>query len=106
MRRHNAKSYTVANASRAVVDRAQLGLLHTQPYRPRANGKAGRLIQGLQAEWAYARSYRFNAERLADLPHWLHRYNCRRPHGGNGGAVPPPACKQPSWELQLVTPRS
>ena len=38
-------------------------------------------------EWAYARSYRSNAERLRDLPRWLYRYNHRRPHGG-GGAVP------------------
>ena len=39
-------------------------------------------------EWAYARPYRSNAERLRQLPRWLYRYNHRRPHGGVGGAVP------------------
>ena len=51
-------------------------------------GKAERFIQILQNEWAYARPYRSNAERLHQLPRWLYRYNVRRPHGGIGGAVP------------------
>lgn len=84
----NAKSYTIAHPFRAVADRADVRLLHTQPYRPQTNGKAERFIQTLQAEWAYARPYRSNAERLAALPRWLYRYNYRRPHGGIGGAVP------------------
>jgi hypothetical protein len=84
----NAKSYTVAHAFRAVADREHVQLLHTRPYRPQTNGKAERFIQTLQAEWAYARPYRSNAERLAALPRWLYRYNYRRPHGGIGGAAP------------------
>ena len=58
---------------------------HTVPHR---SGKAERFIQILQNEWAYARPYRSNAERLHQLPRWLYRYNARRPHGGIGGAVP------------------
>ena len=53
-----------------------------------AAGQAKRFIQILQDEWAYARPYRSNAERLRELPRWLYRYNHRRPHGGVGGAVP------------------
>ena len=52
------------------------------------NGKAERFIQTLQNEWAYARPYRSNAERLHQLPRWLYRYNARRPHGGIGGGCP------------------
>ncbi len=58
------------------------------PDRPQTNGKAERFIQILQNEWAYARPYGSNAERLHELPRWLYRYNHRRPRGGVGGAVP------------------
>ena len=67
---------------------AGVELLHTRPCRPQTNGKAERFIRILQNEWAYARAYRSNAERLRSLPRWLYRYNHRRPHGGISGAVP------------------
>ena len=57
-------------------------------YRPQTNGKAERFIQIQQSEWAYARPYRSNAERLRELPRWLYRYDHRRRYGGVGGAVP------------------
>ena len=84
----NGKNYAASHAVRAVVE--EHGLQHrlTRPYRPQTNGKAERFIQILQAEWAYARRYRSNEERLAELPRWLYRYNHRRPHGGLDGAVP------------------
>ena len=84
----NARNYTVARVFLAAADAAHVRLLHTRPYRPQTNGKAERFIQTLQNEWAYARPYRSNAERLHQLPRWLYRYNARRPHGGIGGAVP------------------
>ena len=84
----NAKAYTVARSFRTAAAAAGVELLHTRPYRPQTNGKAERFIQILQNEWAYARPYRSNAERLHELPRWLYRYNHRRPHGGVGGAVP------------------
>ena len=84
----NARNYTVARVFLAVADAAHVRLLHTRPYRPQTNGKAERFIQILQNEWAYARPYRSNAERLQQLPRWLYRYNARRPHGGIGGVVP------------------
>jgi len=52
------------------------------------NGKAERFIKTLLAEWAYARPYHSNDERLADLPAWLEFYNHRRPHTAIGGLVP------------------
>ena len=72
----------------AALDR--LGARHkrTRPYRPQTNGKAERFIKTLLAEWAYARPYHSNDERLADLPAWLEFYNHRRPHTAIGGLVP------------------
>ena len=84
----NAKAYTVSRSFRDAAAAADVRLIHTRPYRPQTNGKAERFIQTLQNEWAYARPYRSNAERLHALPRWLYRYNARRPHGGIGGAVP------------------
>ena len=84
----NAMTYT---RSRILVDLlAQLGIRHlrTRPRRPQTNGKAERFIGTLQREWAYARLFRSNAERLASLPRWLDTYNRRRPHAGLGGLTP------------------
>ena len=55
--------------------------LRTRPYTPRTNGKAERFVQTSLREWAYARAYNTSDERAAELPVWLHRYNCHRPHG-------------------------
>jgi len=84
----NAKNYTSARVFLQTAEASQVRLLRTRPYRPQTNGKAERFIRILQDEWAYARPYRSNAERLHELPRWLHRYNARRPHGGIDGAVP------------------
>jgi transposase InsO family protein len=67
-----------------------LGLRHrfTRPYTPRTNGKAERFIQSALREWAYARAYQRSAQRIADLPHWLHRYNWHRPHSSLAGQPP------------------
>jgi len=60
----------------------RLGIKHlfTQPYTPKTNGKAERLIKTTLREWAYAKAYRHSAERIAALTSWLHRYNWHRPH--------------------------
>ena len=83
----NAWAYG-SRAFRAVAGAHGVTLKLTRPHRPQTNGKAERFIQTLQNEWAYARPYRSNIERLRELPRWLYRYNARRPHGGIGGAVP------------------
>lgn len=77
--------------SRAFPEAIQaLGARHmvTRPYRPQTNGKAERFIQTLLKEWAYARLYRSNEERLHALPGWLEFYNHRRPHTALGGFAP------------------
>ena len=70
-----------------------LGVRHTRirPGRPRTNGKAERFIQTLLREWAYVRVYGSSAEREAQLPVFLDRYNFRRPHGSL--AKRPPASR-------------
>ena len=63
-------------------------LKRTRPYRPQTNGKAEAFIKILQNEWAYARKYLSNHERLGELERFMWYYNHRRPHGGIAGAVP------------------
>ena len=84
----NALAYTNSRAYRRVLD--GLGARHkrTRPYRPQTNGKAERFIRTLLTEWAYARPYRSNAERLRALPRWVRYYNEARHHTAIGGRPP------------------
>jgi transposase InsO family protein len=68
--------------------RLELKHLRTRPYTPRTNGKAERFIQSALREWAYAQPYPTSAQRAAELPTWLHRYNWHRPHGGIKSQTP------------------
>ena len=69
---------------------AELGARHkrTRPYRPQTNGKAERFIKTLLGEWAYARPYRSNEQRLAALPGWVDSYNVERTHTALDGRTP------------------
>jgi transposase InsO family protein len=69
---------------------AELGIRHsrTRVRRPQTNGKAERFIGTLLTEWAYARPYRTNLERLRRLPHFVDFYNRRRPHTALQGRSP------------------
>ncbi len=60
----------------------------TRPYRTQTNGKVERFNRTLEDEWAYARAYTSEAERLAEYPRWLHHYNHHRPHTAIGGLTP------------------
>jgi transposase InsO family protein len=60
----------------------------TRPFRPQTNGKAERFIRTLLDEWAYARPYRSNGDRLHALRHYVHFYNHGRPHTAIAGLVP------------------
>ena len=77
-----------SHAHAALCRRLAIGHLFTQPYRPRTNGKAERLIQTLLREWAYAAAYPTSAARRRALPAFLTRYNTTRPHKALGGIAP------------------
>ena len=78
----------LSNAFRQACQRLGLKHLKTKPYTPRTNGKAERFIQTSLREWAYAQAYNTSADRTAELPRWLHRYNWHRPHGSIGDKPP------------------
>jgi transposase InsO family protein len=69
---------------------ARLEIRHkrTRPWRPQTNGKAERFIRTLLDEWAYARPYRANGERLHALRRYVDFYNRDRPHTALRGSVP------------------
>jgi transposase InsO family protein len=76
----NGSAY-ISGAHRIACAQLHIRHLRTQPYRPRTNGKAERLIQTMLRRWAYYRPYNSSAERAAALPAWLDHYNFTRPHG-------------------------
>ena len=84
----NAMAYRNSRAFAAAL--ADLGSRHlrTRPYRPQTNGKVERFHQTLTREWAHARPYGSNRERLDALDVWLHYYNTARPHSALQGAAP------------------
>ncbi len=84
----NAWTYTHSPRLAALLTDRGIRHLTIRPRRPETNGKAERFIGTLQREWAYARLYRSNDERLDRLPRWLDFYNRRRPHAGLDGQTP------------------
>jgi transposase InsO family protein len=66
------------------------GIRHkrTRPYRPQTNGKVERFNRTLQEEWAYARPYASEQERVTAFPDFLHTYNHHRGHTALSGASP------------------
>jgi transposase InsO family protein len=88
----NARNYTVSRLFQAELGKRTH--LVTRPYRPQTNGKAERFNRTMLDEWAYARPYRTNAERLAALRLWLEDYNWSRTHSAIGNC--PPASRLPS----------
>lgn len=84
----NAMTYTHSPRFANLLAAASIRHLRTRPRRPQTNGKAERFIGTLQREWAYARLYRSNDERLESLPRWVDSYNRRRPHAGLDGRTP------------------
>jgi transposase InsO family protein len=83
-----AWAYRASRAFPQAIDATGAQHKLTRPYRPQTNGKAERFIQTMLREWAYARVYHTNSERLAALPEWVEFYNHRRPHMALGGHSP------------------
>jgi transposase InsO family protein len=75
-------------AYREALVRLEIRHKRTRPFRPQTNGKAERFIRTLLDEWAYARPYRANGERLRALPRYVDFYNHGRPHTALRGLVP------------------
>ena len=84
----NAKNYTRSRAfAEALTD---LGARHktTRPYRPQTNGKSERFNRTMLDEWAYARPYTSNEQRLAAFQPFIDHYNRDRPHTALRGLTP------------------
>jgi transposase InsO family protein len=84
----NAKNYTRSRAFAEAL--AELGARHkrTRFFNPQQNGKSERFNRTMLDEWAYARPYGSNAERLDAFPEFLHHYNHGRPHTALQGRSP------------------
>jgi len=83
----NGASYR-SHAYRDTLAGHQIRHKRTRPFRPQTNGKAERFIRTLLDEWAYARPYRSNGDRLQALRRYVDFYNHGRPHTAIGGLVP------------------
>jgi len=84
----NAWTYTHSTSLADLFADLRIRHVRTRPRRPQTNGKAERFIGTIQREWAYARLFRSNDERLATLSGWVDAYNRRRPHAGLDGQTP------------------
>jgi transposase InsO family protein len=72
----------------------------TRPYRPQTNGKVERYNRTMLEEWAYAKPYASEAERVAAFPDWLHHYNHHRGHTSLKGQ--PPASRVPNLSGEYI----
>lgn len=82
----NGSCYRSAAFAQALGER--ITHKRTRPYTPRTNGKVERFNRTMLDEWAYARPYRSEAERIAAFPAWLHTYNHHRGHTALAGQPP------------------
>ncbi len=76
---------------KATASQLEIQLKRTRAFRPQTNGKAEAFNKTLQREWAYARPYYSNSERLGALPIFMQQYNYVRPHTSIG--YKPPASR-------------
>jgi transposase InsO family protein len=83
----NAFSYSKNRSLRELLAARAIHHLTTQPYRP-PNCKLERFHQTMAHEWVYGLVYGSHRQRSEALPHWLERYNRRRPHSSIGDRPP------------------
>ena len=90
--------------SRAFADALGQAVKHkwTKPYRPQTNGKVERFNRILTEEWAYARPYASESERVAAHEPLLHTCNHHRGHTALKGASPGRPRTQPGGAVHLV----
>ena len=84
----NAWSYRRGRTWTAVCVGLGIRRRFIKPGHPWTNGKAERLNRTLLTEFAYARPWTSNTERLAALDSWVTDYNTRRAHSALGGQPP------------------
>jgi transposase InsO family protein len=72
----------------------------TRPYRPQTNGKVERYNRTMIDEWAYAKPYGSDNERVAAFADWLHHYNHHRGHTSLKGQ--PPASRVTNLSGQYI----
>jgi len=84
----NAKVYRIGHNWRAVCVALGIRRRFTKPGCPWTNGKAERLNRTLLTEFAYAKPWLSNHDRLDALDTWVERYNTRRAHSALGGRPP------------------
>jgi transposase InsO family protein len=84
----NHFSYRRSKDFRAAVSELGAKQVFIPLYAPQVNGKVERFNRTLLEEWAYARPYDSNDERLALLTSWLHGYNFHRSHTALAGLAP------------------
>jgi transposase InsO family protein len=84
----NAMSYRRGRTWAAVCVALGIRRRFIKPGCPWTNGKAERLNRTLQNEFAYARPWTSNHQRLAALDSWVSNYNTRRAHSALGGQPP------------------
>ena len=79
---YRSRAFAGALATSAAVHK------RTRPYRPQTNGKVERYNRTMLEEWAYARPYTSERQRVTAFAAWLHHYNHHRGHTALGGASP------------------
>ena len=84
----NARNYVDSRDFQVALADLRARHKRTRPRRPQTNGKSERFNRTLLDEWAYARPYTSNDERLLALPDFVERYNNHRPHTALQGLPP------------------
>jgi len=84
----NARNYTDARVFQDALAAAGARHIRIRPFRPQTNGKVERFNRTLVEEFAYARAFTSNQQRLDALPRWVRYYNTHRRHTALDGHTP------------------